>query len=87
MSKQSRVGLMQMAADLYGEDLEKKLTEVVVQSRISKAVTTFDNDNEFLDDADLSEKYKNKPDMLSNIKQNGFTITCPVKKMYAVCRP
>ena len=35
----------------------------------------------FIDEEDLNEKYKRKPEQLASIKANTRTMTCPVRKV------
>lgn len=74
-------------AHLRGEDLRKKVEEVVQDWKVSVTRFEFSADGEFLDEHDLQEKYKNKPDVLENILKNARQYYCPIKRVQLYADP
>ena len=72
-------------AHLRGEDLRSKVEEVVLDWKTQTTRIEFNQDAEYMDEVDVREKYKNKPEVAENIILNGKRFFCPVKKltMYA----
>ena len=72
--------LMSDAADLFGEDLCKKLNQTIIDANIQKQLTSFDNIQVFKDKVDLEEKYAKKPEVLANILANAQQFFCPIRR-------
>lgn len=72
-------------AHLRGPELLKKVEEVVTDWKTSITRFQFEADGEYMDEIDIREKYKSKPEILENILRNARRFFCPVKKvtMYA----
>lgn len=72
-------------AHLRGPELLKKVEEVVTDWKTSTTRFQFEADGEYMDEIDIWEKYKSKPDILENVLKNARRFFCPIKKvtMYA----
>ena len=64
-----------------GPDLLTRLQETVTESKKTSSAVSFEGTGDFLDEIDLEEKYKNKPDQLAAIKANTRTYFCPVRQV------
>ena len=42
---------------------------------------------DYMDEYDLAEKYKNKPEYIESIKNNARKYYCPVKQVWMYCDP
>ena len=67
--------------DLAGESLVVKMQEVIAHSTIKRSAVRFIGTGEWLDEVDLDEKYKHKPEQLTNIKENTRTMVCPIRRV------
>lgn len=76
----SKQKLMSDAANLFGEDLCKKLNQTIMEAKIQKQLTSFDNTGVFKDKVDLEEKYAKKPEVLANILANAQQFFCPIRR-------
>jgi hypothetical protein len=82
ISKESRTGFMLKATNCFGSNLELMLNETITQFKMNKAVSSFDQNSQFLDEDDLNKEYKDKPSQLASIKMNAFKFECPVRKVW-----
>jgi len=69
------------AVHLFKEGLVKELTEAIEISQTTKSTMKFASTGRFMDEEDLKEKYKNKPDQLEQIFDNARTMTHPDRKV------
>jgi hypothetical protein len=69
------------AVHLFKEGLVKELTEAIEISQTTKSTIKFASAGRFMDEEDLKEKYKNKPDQLEQIFDNARTMTHPDRKV------
>ena len=72
---------------LRGEGLRSKLEDVVTEWKTSTTNFAFTQDGEFLDEFSLTEKYKERPEMLQNILKNARRFWCPVKQCQLYADP
>ena len=81
-----RADFMKKGNGLCGRDLDKQMAESIQWVKTRKETTKFDEGGKFEDEDDLEEKYKDKPDILDNIKANAASMTDPVRlvKMFYV---
>ena len=68
-----RAQFFQEASALFGQDLRVKMECFVQETRCESNTNTYQNNGTFLDEADLTDKYKSKPDQLKNILANADT--------------
>ena len=73
---------MLKATSCFGNNLELVLNETITQSKMNKAISSFDQNSQFLDEDDLQKEYKDKPSQLASIKMNAFKFECPVRKVW-----
>ena len=78
---ESRVKMMRECADVYGDALAMKFTENTTESRADAFSSEFNDLGKFMDEDDLTEKYKNKPEQLKNIFANATTTHCAVRNV------
>ena len=64
-----------------GTELQLRTQEAIHDSSIKKSVVNFGSSGIFIDEEDLKEKYKRKPEQLASIKANTRTMQCPVRKV------
>ena len=72
---------MVAAAHLFGDQLQKLVQTTLDEHRVHKATTNFSGLGKFMDEVDLAEKYKNKPEQLKNIMENAPKYFCPIRKV------
>ena len=64
-----------------GTELQFRMQETIHDSSSKKSVVNFGSSGIFIDEEDLNEKYKRKPEQLASIKANTRTMQCPVRKV------
>ena len=64
-----------------GTELQFRMQETIHDSSSKKSIVNFGSSGIFIDEDDLNEKYKRKPEQLASIKANTRTMTCPVRKV------
>ena len=69
ISKEEKQEFFRDHQGFMGEDLLKALKSFLQLSLTEEKVDGFAATGKFIDEADLDEKYANKPDQLANIKQ------------------
>ena len=70
---------MRQAADFLGTDLKQRLNEAIVVSNNKRTTATFVEDGDFLDEADLSDKYAKKPEQLARILETARSFIHPTR--------
>jgi hypothetical protein len=72
--------------DVLGQQLKALITETIERSKTEVHTEEHATDDEWMDVYDLENTYKNKPEILANIKKNAATMECKVRGciMYAV---
>ena len=85
--KDTRVEFMQKASSLYGDELAKYLSEVVVQVKATESLTSFEHDGNFMDLADMTDAYKDKPEQLAHVLANTQKFFCPIAKTTMYSKP
>ena len=83
----SKQKLMADGAELFGDALNKMLTEKMTDSKISRQLSSFTNLGHFKDKTDLQDKYKSKPDQLANVLANCETFFCPKRQVLLYADP
>ena len=68
--------------NLVGEDLIARLQETITECKKTSSLVEFEGTGDFLDEIDLREKYKSKPDQLQNILANTRTYFCNVRQVW-----
>ena len=81
MSTDKATSFFQSYPHLRGDDLRLKLEEVVQDWKTEMTRFEFNQEAEFLEESDLTAKYKDKPEVLEKILKNGRQYFCPVKKV------
>ena len=66
---------------LFKDGLVKELTEAIELSQTTKSTMKFASTGRFMDEEDLREKYKNKPDQLEQIFQNARSMKHPDRQV------
>ena len=73
-SEDQKAAFFQKYSGARGSGLSTAVLLHVEERKTDKLVLAFKGTGEFLDLADLTERFKDKPDQLASIKQNGRTI-------------
>ena len=73
--------MMRGCADVCGDALAMKFTENTTESRADAFSSEFNDLGKFMDEDDLTEKYKNKPEQIKNILANATTTHCAVRNV------
>ena len=81
VDKEKRKTFMKECSSLMGDELSKQISCVITESKVFKQMTEFTGAGGFLDEDDLKEVFKNKPDQLRNVQLNAPQITCPIRKV------
>jgi hypothetical protein len=87
LSDEQRIQLMKGAAELFGADLKKEVTEAIIKSKVERQTIAFSSGGEFEDWDVVEERYKNKPEEWASIQLNARTFTCTVRKVKMVQIP
>ena len=87
LDKASRSTFMQDSTELFGNDLNMKLRENFTEQHVESDTTDFNNNGHFMDEDDMTEKYKNKPQQLESIWLNAARIYCPVRNIQLYADP
>lgn len=72
---------------LRGEDLRKRLEEIVQDWKISITRYEFNQEADFVEESDLRAKYADKPEIAENILKNSRSFFCPIKKVILYADP
>ena len=80
MAWENRATFLKGARHLMGSDLKMRLTEAIQSSNTSSTETAVVQQGPFLDEQDLTNKYKNKPEQLANIFNTAATMVHPTRK-------
>lgn len=67
---------------LAGPDLLARLQETVTESKRRSSAVEFVGTGEYLDEADMNERYKHKPEQLANIFANTRNYFCAVRQVW-----
>jgi hypothetical protein len=81
LSPSSRGQMMKQTQSLFGADLDKKVFETTMQSRLRKQATVFAAQGDYHDiegPDGVKETMKHKPGDLENLLKNGRRFVCPV---------
>ena len=70
----------QKAKTLYGEDLVKIMEDMMDETHTDEAFACLTGTGNFLDEADMREKYASKPARLEAILKNARRFKCPVSE-------
>ncbi|CAK9117196.1 unnamed protein product [Durusdinium trenchii] len=70
-----------------GEDLRKRLEEIVQDWKISTTRYEFNQEADFVEESDLRAKYADKPEIAENILKNSLSFFCPIKKVILYADP
>jgi len=87
INPEERVDFMRQARDLCNENLAKQMMESIVWAKFRKETALFQQRGEFQDEADVLEQYKDRPEILANIKANAHTMVDPVRLVKMVWLP
>jgi len=87
LSDEERIQLMKGAAELFGADLKKEVTEAIIKSKVERQTIAFSSGGEFEDWDVVEERYKNKPEEWASIQLNARTFTCTVRNVKMVQIP
>jgi len=80
MSLDARERFYQENHAKYGQDLEALVEHAVTEVLKTRVTVTFGGSGLFLDEADLDDKYRDKPAQLAAIKRNGRRVYCSVRE-------
>ena len=72
---------------LRGEDLRKRLEEIVQDWKISITRYEFNQEADFVEESDIRAKYADKPEIAENILKNSRSFFCPIKKVILYADP
>ena len=79
MPKDKKVAFIKENHELMGEHLKAKLQAVCTEEIQRNITISLHGNGTFLDSPDLAEKYKNKPDQLTNVRAKANSIICPTR--------
>ena len=75
---------MRDAASLYGEALQKFMTEGIVKTRLDKQTNSFRTEGKAMNFTEAEEKYKDQPETWKNILENATQFTCPISGLQKI---
>lgn len=81
LTRDERADFFLKNADLMGKDLAKAITNTASLSYTDEQVDGFLASGKWLDEIDLDEKYKNKPEQLAEIKKRARTFVHPTRQV------
>ena len=81
LSKEDRRQFYSDNADASEDVLAAKMQESITRTKSRFLTTRFTGRGTFLDEADLREKYKEKPEQLANMLKHAETYLCPYRKV------
>ena len=81
LTRDERADFFLKNADLMGKDLAKAITNTTSLSYTDEQVDGFLASGKWLDEIDLDEKYKNKPEQLAEIKKRARTFVHPTRQV------
>ena len=79
MSKEKKAAFTQEAHGLTGEHLRARMKAIVINETEITHTISLEGNGKFLDSPGLAEKYKNKPDQLTNVRAKANSIICPTR--------
>ena len=79
MPKEKKIAFIKENHELMGENLKAKLQAVCTEELQRSFSISLQGNGAFLDSPDLAEKYKNKPDQLTNVRAKANSIICPTR--------
>jgi len=83
ISKEKKAEFFQKSHLLMGRDLSASLTDTISQMQIESSELVFTGSGDWLDEADLRQKYESKPDVLERILKLAKTMDDAIKgKLY-----
>ena len=89
-SPTSRVKFMKESQSLFGPDLDKKVHETSINSRLRKQASVFAAEGDYVDidgEDGVKETMKNKPEDLKALLENSRTFFCPVFQKHKIWVP
>lgn len=81
VSENEKKEFYQKYKEMAGQDLLTRLQETVTEHKKTSSAVSFEGTGDYIDEIDLDEKYKNKPDQLAAIKANTRTYFCSVRQV------
>lgn len=86
LPKDKKVSFFQAAHAYAGEQLKAEITQTVERFFRQSQSTAFEGNGVWVDEDDLNDRFKNKPDQLKSIKERANTMDDPVRgvKLYEV---
>lgn len=82
MSESERAAFVKENKNLYGSDLELRISESMTITKAKRSFTSFTGNGDFRTELDIREKWKSQPDVADNIIKFGRKFLDPVKKIY-----
>ena len=82
MSESERAAFVKENKNLYGADLELRISESMTITKAKRSFTSFTGNGEFKTEVDIREKWQSQPDVADNILKFGRKFFDPVKKIY-----
>ena len=82
MTESERAAFIKEHKNMYGSELELKITESMTISKTKKSVTSFSGNGEFKTEEDIKEKWAKNPTVAENIIKFGRKFFDPVKRIY-----
>ena len=79
VSKTDKTKVFQQNREILGPGLKAALTQTIEHTFRQKRETSFAADGDWLDEDDVKEMFKNKPEQFKHVLANAKTMTCPVR--------
>ena len=87
LTVEEKHSFMATAKNLFGQHLQKHMTEAIKVVRMKKLIATTTQEGTFEDMSVVEERYKNQPDVLECIRLNAAQLTDPVRGVHMVMIP
>eukprot|EP00435_Cladocopium_sp_Y103_P003632 s3503_g1.t1 len=82
MTESERAAFVKENKNLYGAELELRITESMTITKAKRSFTSFTGTGEFKTEHDIRQDWKDQPDVADNIIKFGRKFFDPVKKIY-----
>ena len=81
LDKDTRQRFMRENVATMGNDLAKRMQETITEFMFRGQSTELISNSDFLDEDDMANKYKHKPEQLASIWENARSMHCPIRNV------